>query len=807
MCLPPRTLDMPPDTCTPWFMTGERPAMTDWAALWGEAVARFGPRPALVGPDGTMTYADLAVRAGELGKLIPRGGGIVALDASAEDFLVACVAMWSAGRAVLPFLPEHLAADGLLERQVRLLAGDIWRDGKFIRGTESPCSQQESSWHAVFFTSGSTGEPRAVVRGWLQAVYEAGHYARVLALEPGWRCRMLVDPVFGASTKHLLGCLLSGCLQDFSPTPGEGGEVLFGTPGQIADYARAARSEFSWISMTGEACSRAAWVAACAVARPGGRCLNALGGTEFGVAANMVTPAEGDVPVFRGESLPGKHLAIVDDSGKRVPDGESGLLQVSSGYLAEGYLDLPGGEPRLQHFAPPARHGGRRFMTGDVARIEAGRLVVLGRSGKMIKRGARWLDTSPLAQALAAAPGVRAFVIGSSGPSAARVCAWVELVEFGSDSLKGVADCLESSALPPSLVDVDLLAVRSLPRNRHGKVQLAALEALRVSSGKSDVLVHRSASRAERLAAKIWRNEQPGERVGLDELDSLGLAELCAALERLGGCRLDPACVASAATLGDLRRAAAGGLGSLCRVHGSGGDAVLLWFGGGAASALRAAGSGCRFVHWDLAHAAVPVEAARGADLRAVARECLGMWREEPRGAVLRVGGFSFGALVAYEAACLLGGRGWDVQVCALLDPPDVRARAIARLRWSAVRASILLGLLAPVARWFPYRVGRETRIARMAARRRLMRRYAPSTSSFRLQVFTSPGNTAATKTLLAPSSACLSVHELPVSGHVQVVRDRQAVHLWGACLRSAGPDNHSRTVTVAAGEHGLPSV
>lgn len=792
MCSPRCVPEVPAEDLNPWFFEGDEPANLAWSAVWRQTVDKFAKLPALMSAKASVTYAQLADQAEVMGRSMPAGASIVAVDAKAPDFLAACIASWCAGRTVLPFLHEHLSADARLADRVGLLAGAFYEEGRFTLARSAVPVTVPPEWHSVFFTSGSTGAPRAVVRGWRQALYEAGHYARVLSLAPGARCRMLISPVFGASTKHLLGCLLSGCSQLSGASDVWQSDVLYGTPGQVADYARTSRERFRWISTTGEACSPAAWEAAGRLCVTGGRCLNALGGTEFGVAANSVAFAHANMSVFRGEALPGKLLEVVDGSGEVAAEGEAGLLRVTSAYLAEGYLDPCDGKPVLKALPACGGSGLRSFMTGDVASLENGRLRAIGRAGHMLKRGARWIDVSPLREALSAVPGVRSVVIDTAGSARGELRAWLELAIFDDKSFSRVIRAAELAHLPPSLGETALYAVPSLPRNRHGKVDLASLQILGNPGTSRNVMVHRPLSRAEQLATAIWNDGTPQARLEPESLDSLGIAELCTALGRLGGGEVSPAAVVVGVTFGDLRRAACAWRSSGCHVVGRGEAGTLLWFGGGVASATRAVGDDFRIVHWDLDRFRVGAEISSRSSLRDVASDCLAMWVERSPLPALWIGGFSFGALVAYESACLLAGQGNTVTGCVLLDPPDIRARAIAKLRWSAIRSFLMLRLLSPVARLFPYRVGRETRNALKSGRRALMRHYNPSPSSFPVRLFVCASSHQSSRVLFSPAAAQLAVSEVPVQDHMQVVRNHAAVRVWTECLHALRPSADS---------------
>lgn len=93
----------------------------------------------------------------------------------------------------------------------------------------------------------------------------------------------------------------------------------------------------------------------------------------------------------------GRRVAVVDPDGTPVPQGESGILAISSddAGLMLGYLDAPE--------ATAARHRGEWFLTGDSAVMAAdGAITYLGRDDDMMNAGG--FRVSPLEIEAALAP-------------------------------------------------------------------------------------------------------------------------------------------------------------------------------------------------------------------------------------------------------------------------------------------------------------------------------------------------------------------------------------------------------------------
>jgi acyl-CoA synthetase (AMP-forming)/AMP-acid ligase II len=166
--------------------------------------------------------------------------------------------------------------------------------------------------------------------------------------------------------------------------------------------------------------------------------------------------AAGQAVVGCGRPLPGVRVAIHDDTGRPLPEGQLGEIVVSGPSMAAGYATggaFPGGVVR----------------TGDAGYLRNGQLFVLGRRGDAIKVRGRAIFAEDLDAALTAELGVPAgravTLLGAAGngPLALVVIegarpAWLE----GADRV-----------LRPHLGDVPLRTVAvpmgAVPRTSSGK--------------------------------------------------------------------------------------------------------------------------------------------------------------------------------------------------------------------------------------------------------------------------------------------------------------------------------------------------
>jgi len=512
------------------------------------------------------------------------------------------------------------------------LAGGVWiaqdSDSSHADLAESIASSirgpasGEGQWQQILFSSGSTGRPKVLVRGWRQALLEAKANARQLQLPPGSRCAMVVNPWFGAATKHLLAGLLEGWCQvigrtDLALLP-HGGELLYATPSQLQSLG--ARSDgvgrFHWISLTGEACPANLWPVLQSWAKPGGQCLNALGASETGVIAQQQLPLAGPWQRFSGIPVEGKRISLVSDDQQNV-DGEDaiGRLQVEGPALIEGLLVQKQSRWEL---APTDWHDGcMRFVSNDLARwSESGELELLGRSNQLLKHHGEWIDAAPLQSALEQQPGVRRCQLFAE---AEGIVAWLELEQLSQANMRKIGRAVCRSIDDVRLQPRHLFGLETLPLNPNGKLDLAALQ--------------RAMSQPESLHALAWHATPQRVKLRAD-LDSLDQAQLVSSLERTN----------------------------------------LLWCGGGL-NALQIS----RPIAIGLIGLGFPApppswRADQSPGLRQVASEQVDLLLKACNGDLgekLWVGGFSLPAWLAYAVAEVLEQRGVALGGVILLDPVD----------------------------------------------------------------------------------------------------------------------------------------
>ncbi|UNZ19912.1 AMP-binding protein [Streptomyces sp. 891-h] len=205
-------------------------------------------------------------------------------------------------------------------------------------------------------------------------------------------------------------------------------------------------------------------------ARTGHAILERYGMTETGM--NTTNPYRDGPrkPGTVGRPLPGTEVRVVDETGRTLPDGEVGSIEVRGPNVFTGYWRLP--EKTASEF-----RGDGFFITGDLGRIdEDGHLCIVGRDKDLVISGGYNIYPKEIEELLDAHPGVaESAVIGVPHPDFGETVVAVVVPASGrrpdeKELLGSVAEDLARFKHPRAVRFVE-----ALPRNVMGKVQKAEL--------------------------------------------------------------------------------------------------------------------------------------------------------------------------------------------------------------------------------------------------------------------------------------------------------------------------------------------
>ena len=485
----------------------------------------------------TVTYRELNERANKLAHhLQSLGVGpdvLVALCVERSvELVVAILAVLKAGGAYVPLDPDY-PRDGLdfvmKDSASRvLITQDLYRewftaDDRHIvcvdgdrdtinrQDTGNPAAGTDSDNLAyAIYTSGSTGRPKGVLltHGNVSRLFESTDHWFGFSDSDVWT--MFHSCAFDFSVWELWGALVHGgrlvvVPKAVSRSPAafhnllsrERVTVLNQTPSAFyhlmaVDGAPGSDRTLSlrYVIFGGEALNLAAlrpWVARHGDDSP--RLINMYGITETTVHVTYRPLTREDIYGRAGSAIggaiPDLRIYILDKRQRPMPAGLVGEICVAGAGVARGYLNRP--ELTAERFIVDPftmEPGARLYRSGDLGRILAdGDIEYLGRIDDQVKiRGFR-VELGEINTVLAAYPAVahatvvadiRSSPSGDSGPSEARLVAYVVPTSGGAPSVREIREHL-SQSLPDHMVPSSFVFLDNIPLTDNGKVDRDAL--------------------------------------------------------------------------------------------------------------------------------------------------------------------------------------------------------------------------------------------------------------------------------------------------------------------------------------------
>ena len=338
----------------------------------------------------------------------------------------------------------------------------------------------------LFFTSGSTGEPKGVLHR-----YDALTRAAMMEVEHlglGRDDTIFIPTPLAHQTGLLYGMWLSFALgstqviQDIwdarrgaaALREWDGTFVQAATP-FLADLVRVVEAgeepappALRIFVVTGAAVPRA--LAERATTVLSASVCGAWGSTESCLGA-LAAPGDDPAKVWGtdGRALAGTRIRIVDDKDKVLGPGEEGNFQVTSRCLFEEYLDRP-------DLTAAAMTADGWYRTGDLATIDGdGYLRLSGRVKDIINRGGEKVPVAEIEQLLHEHPAVAevAIVAMPDERLGERACAFVVRdPDFAGDfGLAEVREWLDSHEMSKHYWPERVETIEEMPRTPSGKIQ------------------------------------------------------------------------------------------------------------------------------------------------------------------------------------------------------------------------------------------------------------------------------------------------------------------------------------------------
>jgi len=445
---------------------------------------------ALRTPAGDTTYGELSARARTLARrLAGRGltGARIAIAASDHASIVtALLAILEAGGIVVPLdphaAPERWAAqvakvrpaafvvdagspiDGIELASGRLASAGPEADPPRTLDPDAPCS--------IYFTSGSTGAPRAIL-GRLSGIdHHIGWEVELLGRATCARGAIIHAPSYDAYLPDVLVPLCAGgvacapAARELVLDPAalcawlaeESITLLHCTPSLFRTLLPAARAlpALRAVLLAGEIVRPADVIAARDVLGAGVRLFNLYGPTEATLVKlhHEITEADTTRPVPIGVPMPGVTVELVD-----------GQIAISSPYGAHGYLD----EPALT----AEKWRGPQYLTGDYGAWNSdGTLAFHGRRDRQVKIFGARVDLDEVEALLCACDGI---VEAAVVPADDHVALLGYVVLAPQTAISDVRRAVVAR-LTPAMRLARLTPLPALPRTSSGKIDRRALE-------------------------------------------------------------------------------------------------------------------------------------------------------------------------------------------------------------------------------------------------------------------------------------------------------------------------------------------
>ncbi|WHX16330.1 amino acid adenylation domain-containing protein [Streptomyces malaysiensis subsp. malaysiensis] len=562
--------------------------------LFEERVRRHPDAVAVVHGPATRTYREINEDANKIAWALHRRGlrpedVVAVVTERTPHWLAAVLAVFKAGGCYLPLEPRFPAgrmARTLTRAECRWVLADRdvppldealdGRDGVHRMDVtevidadgprhdpDLPVAGDQLAY--VYFTSGSTGEPKGALcehDGFLNHLY-----AKIedLGVQEGDTVAQTAPQCFDISLWQLVSPLLLGgrtllVEQEAVLDVRRFVDLLARHRVQVAQVVptylelllaetpdgRAALPDLRVMAVTGEALKKELvrrWFAAF----PGVPLVNCYGLTEVSDDSNHgvmhALPGHRSIPL--GDTIRNCRVYVMDEQLHLVPIGAPGEIVMAGVCVGRGYVNDPDRTAAV-YGHDPYRPTDRLYRSGDFGRrLPSGDFEYLGRRDSQVKISGFRIEIGEIEDRLLQVPGVRdgAVVVAGTQDDPQLVAYYT-----GEDAPDGdgVARAL-GAALPDYMVPPRLYHTRELPLSGNGKIDKIALTARAGhdrDTGGADVAgtgTPRLATDTERRVVALWARllKVPEERIGRDsrfaELGgtSLSAIRLSIALDRL----------------------------------------------------------------------------------------------------------------------------------------------------------------------------------------------------------------------------------------------------------------------------------
>jgi amino acid adenylation domain-containing protein len=354
----------------------------------------------------------------------------------------------------------------------------------------------------LYYTSGSTGQPKGVAQTHQNLLFFADAYAKALTIGEADRLSLLYTLSFNAANMDIFGGLLTGatlCAYDMRREgisqladwlDRERITVLHAVPtvfrelvnrlppSRLLPHLRAIDLGGESVFTNDVELFRQHTLGNCIL-------INQLAATEVGLIAQHVVDHRSPLTCGRiipvGRCIEGVRVQLRRDDSSAADVGEAGEIVVCSPHVSPGYWRRP--ELNATAFSEDPREPGcRRYAGGDFGYVDdAGSLYFLGRKGGRIKIRGHSVELMEIEAALATCPGVmKAAVLAASAESQVepvRVVAYV-VTRHEAERDPALIRRYLASRLPSYMLPAAFVFPDALPLTASGKIDRNALALL-----------------------------------------------------------------------------------------------------------------------------------------------------------------------------------------------------------------------------------------------------------------------------------------------------------------------------------------
>lgn len=504
-------------------------------------------------------------------KGISAGQRVAILAEKGLDLMVAAFGILGAGGTYVPLDPS-LPADRirymlrnceakLAVTQSKFSSSDAWPAGLdlvFADATEAYSSpggpfeygglKSAEDLAYIIYTSGSTGEPKGVMidhRGALNTIadinnrygvcsddvlfgvssfgFDLSVYDLFGSVEVG-ASLVYPDPESGLNPAHWLEMVLLHKVTVWNSVP-----ALMSLLAEAAERQGVIMDSIRLVLLSGD------WIpvdlpAAIRKVCPNARLVSLGGATEASIWSiyydiDSVDPRWISIPY--GYPLANQTWEVRDPQGRPAPVWTPGELCIGGIGLAKGYLGDP--ERTAERFPVDPATGEQFYRTGDRGRyLPDGCIEFLGRIDSQVKIQGHRIELGEVEAALLEHSAVKAAVVSVSTAGATSVKQLVAYVVLG-DNAPNFPEALEDylrEKLPGYMVPTAWALIENLPLTRNGKVDrsaLAKIDPISRAAGPSSAIYVAPRNRVESELVEVWSGVLKRTGVGIrDDFFDLG---------------------------------------------------------------------------------------------------------------------------------------------------------------------------------------------------------------------------------------------------------------------------------------------